>query len=201
MTTNMTTSSCNENPPTLMAWCKELSDKDQGGLCYMAFGMTLALGRAWRSLTRMGVPWDVAVRAVQVTRVLPCGLPVGVDAKPDAEGLPDFARTAVRRMLVGKSAPFSKWIRKGGEEWLRRMERLSEEELAIDMGAMQHMASLIGESWRLAQAGVESFEVLLGATELSFDETGWVQGFRLNPRTTEVREVDDGLELVLKQAS
>ena len=159
------------------------------------FGFVLALGRIWRLLGEMGVSWDVAVRAVRITDTVWCGLPTALHCDPEVEGLTDIARAALRRLLPAhdaeKKAILHAWIPQGMAELQRRMQGWSKQEMGIEMNAMQVFADLVhGAKETAALDGGMPFETMLGLTEVHFDEGGWPEAFRLNPKV----EVDIDLE-------
>ncbi len=167
-------------------------------VCQVAFGLTLATGRAWRMLEKMGVPWEVALRAVQIQEVLPCGLPRAVRGNPDADGLPALARAAVRRVFLGKGAAFESWIQEGADEWDRRMTELLEDDLSIDMAMLECLTLSIVSARDFAAQGMASFEVILGMTEFQFDESGWPDACRLDDGVATTR---NGEPVALRSAS
>jgi hypothetical protein len=151
------------------------------------FGFALALGRIWRLLSQMGVSWEVLVRAVRITDTVWCGLPIALRCDPEAEGLTDIARAALRRLLpaddVDKKSILHAWIREGMAELQRRMQGWSKKEMGIDMNAMQVFADLVhGAQETAANNDGMAFETMLGLTEVRFDEAGWPEAFRLNPK-------------------
>ncbi len=187
--------------PRLRDWVEHQIAGMRPEVCQAAFGMMLATGRAWRMLERLGVPWEVALRAVQIQEVLPCGLPRAVRGNPDAEGLSALARAAVRRTFLGKGAPFEAWIREGADEWERRMVELREDDLSIDMAMLECLTLSITGAREFADQGLGSFEVILGMTEFQFDDGGWPEECRLSDGVATTGDDDDGANVVLRSAS
>jgi hypothetical protein len=163
-------------------------------------GFTLGLGRIWRLLADLEVPWETAIRAVSVRSIVPCGLPGGIAVNRSVvASLPGPARVALNGFIgqgdlsappartagPARSNRAKRWMRDGEAEWKRRFCELSREEFHEQFGAMELFAELLAHAWNNCEPAGEMSPELLGAVEVRFDTTGWPETFHATPRARE----------------